>query len=89
MAAAAATLTSKGQITLPKQVRDELGLQPGDKVEFEKRDGRYVLRRRNRSALEFAGILQRPGDRTLTVEEMDQAVGAALAEDNERIRARR
>lgn len=29
------TLTSKGQVTIPKQIRDHLGLKPGSKVEFE------------------------------------------------------
>ena len=84
-----ATLTSKGQITLPKDVRDELNLKPGDKVEFEKRNGRYVLRPRNRSILELAGILHKPGVKALTVEEMDEALAQALAEDDERIRAGR
>lgn len=84
-----ATLTSKGQLTLPKSVRDDLGLKEGDKVEFEKIDGRYVLRPRNRSAMELAGILHRPGMKAMTIEEMDEALAKALAEDDERIRAGR
>lgn len=84
-----ATLTSKGQLTLPKTVRDDLGLKEGDKVEFEKIDGRYVLRPRNRSAMELAGILHRPGMKAMTIEEMDEALAKALAEDDERIRAGR
>lgn len=83
------TMTSKGQITLPKDVREALRLQEGDKVDFEKIDGRFVLRPRNRSAMELAGILHRPGMKALTVEEMDEAIGQALAEDDERIRAGR
>jgi len=84
-----ATVTSKGQITLPKDVRDGLGLREGDKVDFEKIDGRYVMRPRNRSALELAGVLHQPGRKALSVEEMDEAIGAALAADDERIRAGR
>lgn len=84
-----ATVTSKGQITLPKDVREGLGLREGDKIDFEKVDGRYVIRPRNRSALELAGVLHRPGMRALTVEEMDEAIGAAVAADDERIRAGR
>lgn len=84
-----ATLTSKGQLTLPKTVRDDLGLKEGDKVEFEKIDGRYVLRPRNRSAMELAGILHRPGMKAMTIEEMDEALAKALAEDDERIRVGR
>lgn len=41
-----ATVTSKGQITLPKWVRDELGLRPGSQVEFVKEDGIIRLVRR-------------------------------------------
>lgn len=39
---AAHRLTSKGQVTIPKAVRDSLGLRPGDVVEFE-RDGERVF----------------------------------------------
>jgi len=84
-----ATLSSKGQLTVPKDVRDDLKLKEGDKVEFEKLDGRYIIRPRNRSALEFAGILHRKGQKAMTVEQMDDAVSQELAEDNERIRAGR
>ena len=39
-------VTSKGQVTIPKEIRDELGLQPGSQVEFVRENGRVVLRRR-------------------------------------------
>lgn len=40
------TVTSKGQVTIPKAVRDQLGLKPGSKVEFRSgRDGEIVLKR--------------------------------------------
>jgi antitoxin PrlF len=42
----AVTVTSKGQVTIPKQVRDRLGINPGSKVDFElAEDGRAFLRR--------------------------------------------
>lgn len=84
-----ATMTTKGQVTLPRDVREDLGLKEGDKIDFEKIDGRYVLRPRNRDAMELAGVLHRPGMKALTVEEMDEALGEALREDDERIRAGR
>lgn len=41
---ATATLTSKGQVTLPVQVRVSLGLEPGDRVEFvELEKGKYAI----------------------------------------------
>ena len=39
----ASRVTSKGQVTIPKEVRDELGLTPGTKVDFEKIGNKYVL----------------------------------------------
>lgn len=45
------TVTSKGQITIPKRVRDLLGIRPGSKVEFERApDGRIVLVKSGRKA---------------------------------------
>ena len=39
------TLTSKGQITIPKNVRDQLSLKPGDQVEFRQSNRGVVLKR--------------------------------------------
>ena len=41
---ATAKITSKGQITLPKEVRRRLGVGPGDQVEFVEENGKYVLK---------------------------------------------
>lgn len=52
-----ARITSQGQITVPKTVRDALGARPGDELEFEPTSDGFVVRhRRRRSVLEFAGI---------------------------------
>ena len=42
---ATAKITSKGQITLPKEVRRRLGVGPGDELEFVEENGRYVLKK--------------------------------------------
>jgi antitoxin PrlF len=42
---AKAKVTSKGQITLPKEIRDQLGLEPGDEVDFYVEDGKYRMRK--------------------------------------------
>lgn len=76
-------------MTLPKAVRDDLKVKPGDQIDIVKEGDSYVLRPRNRSADELYGILHRPGEKSLTVKEMDDALGQALAEDDERIRAGR
>jgi AbrB family looped-hinge helix DNA binding protein len=41
----ATTITVKGQVTIPKHIRDALGLTPGSRVEFTVEDGRLVLRK--------------------------------------------
>ena len=86
---ATATVTSKGQMTLPKNVRDDLGLRPGDKVEFIKRDGKYMIMPRNVSVASLAGILGKSPVGPMSIDEEEEAYAAALAEDDERIRAGR
>ena len=39
-------LTTKGQVTIPKPLRDSLGLEPGHELEFEEREGVLIVRRR-------------------------------------------
>ena len=39
-----ATVTTKGQVTIPKAIRDQMGIRPNDKVDFILEDGRVVLR---------------------------------------------
>ena len=39
-------LTVKGQVTIPKPLRDSLGLEPGHELEFEEREGALIVRRR-------------------------------------------
>lgn len=85
-----ATVTSKGQITIPKTVRDRLHLSAGDTVDFVlEAPDRVVLRPLAGSVRDLAGMLRRPGSRPVGVQEMDQAIAADRAADDERIRARR
>jgi antitoxin PrlF len=83
---AVATVTSKGQITLPKDVRDDLQLKEGDRVSFDKIGGRYVLRPQNKSVVGLAGALHRLDQKAMTVREMDEELGRALVDDDGRIR---
>lgn len=77
------TLTSKNQMTLPKQVREDLNLKPGDRLVFRKQGENYVLEAKpRRSALAFAGALHDPRRGPLTQEDIKSAgVIAALARD--------
>ena len=53
----AVTLTSKGQVTIPKEIRDQLGLKPHDKIEFFIENGHAGFRRAYPSLEEVAGSL--------------------------------
>lgn len=79
-------VTSKGQTTIPVEVRNYLGLKAGDRVSYTMRDGKVVLSVRNLRAVELAGMLgPPPSGKTVSVEEMDDAIMDAVAEDDERI----
>ena len=84
---ATAALTSKGQITIPIQVREDLGLKTGDRVSFIKgQNGEYILKAKTRSIMDLEGIFKWNGP-PITIKEMDEAVGQYLAEDDARIKA--
>lgn len=68
------TITSKGQTTIPKDIRDRLHLRPGDRLEFVvDDDGRVVVLPATVDVAELAGILK-PPSRPVSVEAMNQAV---------------
>jgi AbrB family looped-hinge helix DNA binding protein len=68
---AAATLTSKGQTTIPKEIREALGMKAGDRMTFTAMpDGTVVMRLKNRNLMEQAGSLARAGRKPVPVERM-------------------
>ena len=72
------TLTSKGQITLPKEVREHLQVKEGDRIDFLIDDAGQVVVKSPRSRLgELWGMLHEPGRKALSVEEMDAAIARA------------
>lgn len=69
------TLTSKGQVTIPKPVRDFLRLKPGDRLDFViGDDGRVLVRAGTTSARELRGILRRRGRRPVSLAAMEAAI---------------
>ena len=54
------SLTSKGQVTIPKAIRDELGLRPFDKIRFDIENGEVKLKKAYPSLEEIAGSLPVP-----------------------------
>ena len=57
-----ATLTSKGQTTIPKEIRDSLGLKPKDQLNFTQMpNGTVIMRVKNKSVLDLADIINYQG----------------------------
>jgi antitoxin PrlF len=82
---ASATVTSKGQVTIPVEVRKSLALKDGDKIEFvQDGDGRWIMQALNASIDGALGLLKHKGP-PLSVEEMDEGIGQAICEDMDRI----
>ena len=77
-----ATLTSKGQITIPADVRRALNVQTGDRVEFvQVEPGRFELIAATRSVRELRGMFGKPS-RSVSIEEMNRTIaehGARVA----------
>lgn len=71
-----ATLTSKGQITVPAEVRRALQVESGDKIEFiQIEPGRFELMAATRSVRELKGMFG-PASRVVSIEEMNAAIAA-------------
>ena len=82
-----ATLTSKGQVTIPKEIRQRLGLKQGDKLIFRFDEcGRLTVEAAKPDPLGgIVGMLHHyAGKRPVTIEEMNEAVLAHAKEDFER-----
>jgi antitoxin PrlF len=70
-----ATLTSKGQITLPKAVRDVLRVDAGDQIDFVISErGEVTVRPVTVDVTELRGMFKRSGQRPVSVEEMNEAI---------------
>ena len=82
---ATAAVTSKGQITIPIEVREELGLKAGDRIEFVRsEEGRFFILPKKGSIMDLRGMFKWTGE-PVSVEEMDEAIASHLAEDDARI----
>lgn len=74
-----ATVTSKGQITIPAAVREELGLRAGSRVTFVRTDpGVFEIRPQSRTIAALKGVIPRR-DKPVALEEMDAAVADGAA----------
>jgi AbrB family looped-hinge helix DNA binding protein len=71
---ATAAVTSKGQITIPAEVRKKLGIKPGDRIRFvEGANGEFVFKPKTASIMDLKGIARYPG-KPMTIEEMNETI---------------
>lgn len=70
-----ATVTSKGQVTLPRRIREALRVRPGDRIDFVlAENGEVRVRAGEVDVSELRGLLRRPGRRPVSLETMDEAI---------------
>ena len=63
-----ATLTNKGQTTIPKEIRDSLSLKAGDRMTFTLMpDATVLMRVKSKSVTELAGVLHEKGRKPVPV----------------------
>ncbi len=80
------TVSARGQVVLPKVLRDKLMIRTGGKLKAEIQDDKIVLSAKSGSIMDLFGILHRPGMRPRTLEEMDEGIARAVAGRNRRAR---
>ena len=75
------TVTAKGQITLPKEVLEHLGVRPGDKVDTDLlKDGWLQIRaKRRKSVTTILGMLAKPGQPPRSIEDLNEAAATGWA----------
>jgi antitoxin PrlF len=79
-------ITSKGQATIPKAVREHLGLKPGDRVKFFLHPDGSVVLLPKLPATALRGMLK--SRRRVTIEDMNEAIAAGVTEGYPRRRRR-
>ncbi|WP_446901929.1 AbrB/MazE/SpoVT family DNA-binding domain-containing protein [Burkholderia sp. YIM B11467] len=72
---ASATVTSKGRVTIPVDVRTRLGLATGDRIAFilNEKTGRYELVPATGSITALKGVIRKPA-KTVSIEDMNAAI---------------
>lgn len=74
------TVTSKGQTTIPKEVREKLGLDPGTRIEWVLDDEKVIVKARKLKVTDLFGMLgEPPAGKGSNLEEIDATVREAVA----------
>jgi len=81
MAAAFATMTSKGQMTIPKRIREELHLKPHDRLTVVTDGDKAILRPIHGTILGLKGVFHRPGMKPIDFKKLREEFEKEMAED--------
>ena len=74
---AVATITTKGQVTIPKNVRDAMHVQMGDRIEFvQVSENRYEIVAVTNDVEQLKGIVKSRNTQTVSIDEMNAAIAA-------------
>ena len=85
-----ATVSDKGQVTVPKNIRDQLHIATGSKLDFQvEQDGSLRVRVLVRGSDNLFGLVHRPGIKPLSIKAMDEGIVAATQARNQGSRNQR
>jgi antitoxin PrlF len=74
-----ATMTTKGQVTIPKEIREHLKIDTGDRLSFAvQEDGSVIVKPITRDVRELGGLLRRPEQRSVSLREMDEGIARRM-----------
>jgi AbrB family looped-hinge helix DNA binding protein len=82
-----AKITSKGQTTIPAEIRERLGLRTGDRIAFVETEEGFLIVPRNRPASSLFGLLAEYALPNTTVDDYKRAVGEGISGHVERSRS--
>ena len=83
-----ATVTDKGQVTVPKEIRDRLGIESGTKLDFRiEGDGSLRIRKLERGSTGLFGLLHDAQRQAASIAETNDTLARSLGVDDDRIRA--
>lgn len=78
------SITSKGQVTVPKAIRDQLKITTGTQLDFSiGSDNTIIVRPINRTALSIVGMLKRSGQQTTSIAQMNEAIAQEASQFNQ------
>ena len=83
----ASTITSKGQTTIPKDVRDAMGIKEGTPLTWTYEDGKLTVRAKTKRLEDFEPMIP-PNGAHATIDDMNRAIGEAVTERMKRANGR-